>query len=134
MSDLTISAMAVAATLTGTELVPVVQAGDNAIVTADKLRRGVVPVTLTTTAALPALDGLHRVDATAGSFTVTLPTAASAAGCSLDVVKIDSTLNVITIEGDGAELIGTASNYLLEYAQEFVRLTSDGAAWRVTAE
>lgn len=54
------------------------------------------------------LDDTHKVvlcDASGGGFTVTLPPAASHSGRIYHIVKIDTTGNVVTIDGNGSETI-----------------------------
>lgn len=48
------------------------------------------------------------VDATSGSLTMTLPTAASSTGKVFYIKKIDSSANSVIIDGAGAETIDGA--------------------------
>src|SRR5690242_11640865 len=47
---------------------------------------------------------VQRLDATGGNFTVTLPAVAGASGLIFYFIKTDSSANVPTIKGSGAEL------------------------------
>lgn len=73
-------------------------------------------------------------DATAGGFTLTLPTASSTAGDRFTIKKKDVTNNVIAVVGSGGELVEFATSYLLEYRGEFVTVISDGSSWYVVGE
>jgi hypothetical protein len=79
-------------------------------------------------------DGkLIASDATAGAFTITLPVAATAGdGFEISVVKIDSSANAVTIDGDGSETINDESDLDLEVQFDSVVLRSDGSEWFAT--
>lgn len=66
------------------------------------------------------------VEFSAGSFTVTLPTATSKSGESYYLKN--SSGATVTIDGDGAETIDGAATYAL-LAGTFVKIYSTGAAW-----
>jgi VCBS repeat-containing protein len=95
---------------------------------------GVPPSVVTGNHTITSNESVTLADATSGSFVLTLPAAATVTGRSFTVVKTDSTTNTVTIDPNGAELIGIVSTYVLEYAQEYVTLYSTGTAWFVTAE
>ncbi len=84
---------------------------------------------------LTTADAVIFADATGGSFTVTLPTAASGGGQLYTVVKSVSTANVVTLQGNGAELIqtapGTSANTLA--VTNHVTVISNGTLWLVVA-
>lgn len=69
------------------------------------------------------------VDGALGSYTITLPSAASAANRIYVIKKIDATANTVTIDGDGAETIDGASNTVLTAQWESVTIQSNGTSW-----
>jgi hypothetical protein len=76
-------------------------------------------------------DFTIEADATAGALTITLPAAASlVSGEYHNVKKIDSTLNTVTISGNG-QLIDGVSTIALLLSEWSVGLQYDGAAWKV---
>lgn len=95
--------------------------------------------TYTTTATVDATTsgsktGFGRCDATAGAFTVNLPSATlTNRGRSTLFVKTDNSVNVVSIDADGAETInGSTSAITLTTQWDWVRLTSDGTGWVAT--
>lgn len=99
---------------------------------ADGLSIPLTPTSATTTYTALSTDRYIRADATAGAFTITLPSAATVgAGWVLTVKKIDTSVNVVTIDGDGAETIDGAASYDLADAYEAVTLVSDGTNWDI---
>ncbi len=87
--------------------------------------------TKTTTYTLLTTDYTIFGDASGGSFTITLPTAASGTGQVYVIVKSVATANVLTLKGNGAELIQTApgvsANTLA--VTTFVQVQSNGTSW-----
>lgn len=76
-------------------------------------------------------DGFVAVDATAGAVTITLPTAAAAAGFEFIVKKIDASANAVTLDGDGAETIDGAATLSLPTQYASAAVLSDGTTWWV---
>jgi hypothetical protein len=76
-------------------------------------------------------DDLILSDATSAAFTITLPSASGLSGTQIRIKKIDSSTNVVTIEGDGTETIDGALNKNLASKDEFIHITSDGTNWVV---
>lgn len=71
-------------------------------------------------------------DATSAAFTVTLLAAATAGdGFTVTVKKTDSSVNIVTIDGDGSETIDGSTTYLLRPDDESVTLICNGTAWFV---
>ncbi len=72
-------------------------------------------------------------NATSGSFTITLPTAATAAGLTYAIYKMDASTNTVTIDGSGSETIGGALTVVLGGNTSNSRLIiiSDGANWQI---
>lgn len=76
-----------------------------------------------------ATDRTINCDCTAGAVQINLPAVASSAKRVFYIKKIDTTANVVTIEGSGAELVDLALNQTLVTALEALRVHCDGAAW-----
>jgi len=81
------------------------------------------------TAILPS-DSLLMVDATDGPVTVTLPSAASVAGRSFTVKKIDASGNAVTLDA-GSETIDGSSTLAISAQWDASTIQSIGTAWAV---
>lgn len=93
--------------------------------------------TLDLTAADTIVGGKRtwvNADASTAAFSVTLPSASNHTGLLLGVVKTDLSLNAVTVEPDGSELVSGASEWVLTTTHQGVLLYSDGTGWRVVAE
>jgi hypothetical protein len=62
------------------------------------------------------------VDATAAPYTVTLPAAAGYKGKTKEIIKIDASVNTVTVT-DGSV------TFILYVQGEFISVTSSGTAW-----
>jgi hypothetical protein len=83
-----------------------------------------------------ASAGIEICDATAGAFTLTLPSATTGSGNSgrqFVVKKIDATANAITIATQASQTIDGASTYSLPTRWKYVVLVSDGNNWMIVA-
>ncbi len=69
------------------------------------------------------------VDATAGNFTITLPTAVGDKGRHYVFKRIDSTSNTVTIDGLGVEEIDSDLTVSIDLEDEVVQIVNDGANW-----
>ena len=79
-----------------------------------------------------AQAGLVMVSNTS-TMTLTLPTAASAAGLEYTFFKATSAASAITIDGAGSETINGAANVATMDAQyDTITMVSNGTAWFVT--
>ena len=67
-------------------------------------------------------------DATAGSITITLPTAVGADEVYV-IKKIDASANVVTIAAQAGETVALDPSFDLEDQGESLRLESDGSGW-----
>ena len=74
------------------------------------------------------------VNCNGGNRIATLPTAASFTRQRITVKKIDNTAYTVTIDGDGAETVDDAANYVLTVYNQSVDLVSNGTAWKVVSE
>jgi len=75
-------------------------------------------------------DKFILCDATAGTITLTLPTAASAgSGFTIGAKKTDSSTNTIIIDANGAETIDGQLTYVLTQQHDGIDLVTNGTAW-----
>ena len=89
-----------------------------------------VVVSATAAYAARASDGFIKADATSASFTVTLPSASDAGtGKLMTIKKIDSSTNVVTLDGNGSDTIDDLANLVLRRQFEAVTLVCDGSEW-----
>jgi hypothetical protein len=85
-------------------------------------------VTATTTATTG--DGTLLGDATSAAFDVDLPAAASHDGRLYYIKKIDSSVNAVSIDPNGSELIdGSSTSYVLAAQWDSVIVQSNGTSW-----
>lgn len=72
------------------------------------------------------------VDATSGNLTVTLLASATAGnGFEVGVGKSDSSTNTVTVDGNGAETVGSSATYVLRVQDEAVTIRADGSNWAI---
>jgi len=84
----------------------------------------------TTTHTLDNTQAVSLEDATAAAYTITLPAAAASPNLTLTIIKIDSGGNLVTVKGNGSELIVGANTYTGLSAQfKSVTLWCDGTKW-----
>lgn len=84
--------------------------------------------TVTGSTGVTPTDYTLLVDASSSAVTITLPTAADNYGRQAVVKKIDSSANVVTIDGDGANIDGNATHDLTTQ-WEVVQLHCNGSDW-----
>lgn len=72
-------------------------------------------------------------DASGGAFTVTFPTAVGNQDAMIAVHKDDTSSNEVTIEGDGAELVGGLTNLKLVLKNGVFLFISDNAKWNIVS-
>lgn len=85
----------------------------------------------TTTYTILNTDRVITANAAGGAFTLTLPTASGINGRVLQIKKIDSTINVVTIDGNSSETIDGSLTKKLCTQYESITLVSDGTNWLV---
>lgn len=80
-----------------------------------------------------ALVGNYSIiaDATAGSIVVTLPLASTATAFTVGVTKKDTTVNTVTIQRSGTDLIAGETSHVLLYDKEVFNFISDGTNWQL---
>ncbi len=74
---------------------------------------------------------IELVTATGGAITRTLPAVASSKYHEFTIIKVDSSANAVTIEGNGAETINGAANIELSAQYESVKVACDGTSWYI---
>lgn len=78
-----------------------------------------------------AFGDLVRCDPTSGGFTVNLPTAIGNINKSIIVKNISNSINSITIDPFGSQLIDGSSTYVINIAYQSITLVSDNSNWMV---
>lgn len=97
------------------------------------LKRNIATYTATYSANL--YDDMALLDATSASFTVNLPSAASANGISLKFKRTDSTsANTVTLDGSGVETINGSTTFVLIAQDQYVEIKSDGTNWQIVSQ
>ena len=76
-----------------------------------------------------ASDFAIMCDASGGGFTITLPAAASHTGRVYHIKKIDSSGNIVTVDGNSSETIDDATTAVLTTQYESITIQSDGDEW-----
>ena len=96
-------------------------------------------VSKTTTYTATVDDYTILGDATGAAFTITLPTAAAAynstagSGLVLCFVKTDSSINAVTVDGNGSETINGATTQVLALQWDHIMIQSNGTSWFIIA-
>ena len=93
-------------------------------------------VTTTTTAYTPSKsDKTIFADASAASFTVTLPSAATVEeGKTYTVKRTNAGANTVIVDGNGSETIDGIPSLRLNQRFDYLQLQSDGTNWMVISE
>ena len=87
--------------------------------------------TKTTTYTASSTDSLILADATSAAFVITLPTAVGITGKVYDIQKIDSSVNTVTIDGNGTETINGDLTQTMSYQYDSITIISDNTNWRI---
>lgn len=82
----------------------------------------------TTDLTLGSQDEIVYVDASAGAVTITLPDVRRFWGYSFTVKKLDSSVNAVIVDGDGA-LVDGGATFPVTVQYESRTVVSDGEAW-----
>jgi len=93
------------------------------------LRHDTELITAAGTTTLDISHTVHLADATAGAQTIELPALAGAVGVKISIKKIDSTSNIVTVTGSGAEAGPDGKDLLLGGENDYVTLLCNGAEW-----
>lgn len=95
--------------------------------------KGQIFATVAKTANYTVAAGDHMIkcSASGGAFTITLPAAASHPGRLIHIKKTDASINAVTIDGNGSELVEDAVTQQLLLQGESLMIQSDGTQWWV---
>jgi len=77
-------------------------------------------------------DDVILCDATAGGFTITLPACSGISGKRYIIKKIDSSSNVVVVDGNASETIDGALTKNLQYQYKAITVYTDGSNWYIT--
>jgi hypothetical protein len=86
--------------------------------------------TLTADGAVDTTKFVIFIDATSNDITLTLPTAAGITGTSINLKRVDVTVNTVLIETTSTETIDSSTGAILATNQNLL-LVSDGTNWRI---
>jgi hypothetical protein len=100
----------------------------DSLVTAQGVTNTVVTKTSNYTAAN---ESVILVNATTGTVTISLPAAALKPNWPYVVKKIDSSVNTVVVDPNGAETIDGAATKTLTTQYQSVRFISNGTAWSI---
>jgi len=97
-----------------------------------KIRRTIRATATNTTLLLS--DSILNVDASGGDRTITLPPASTSVGIVFRVYKIDTSGNLVIIDGDGSETIN--GNTTVSIAKQYgnIAITSDGSDYIIVGQ
>lgn len=93
--------------------------------------KNAVKASQTGNVTLATTDYYVPCNANGGAFTVTLPAVSGNTGLTYVIKKTDSTLNAVTIDGNGAETIEGAASTTLNTQYEAVTIVCDGSTWHI---
>ena len=88
-------------------------------------------VTKTENHTATASDYTILCNSTGGSFTVTLPAAASHTRRIYHIKKIDSSANTITIDGNSSETVDGGTTAIISIQNESLTIQSNGSNWYI---
>jgi len=98
------------------------------------VNQAITPAVVTKTADYTAqyTDYYILADATAGAFTVTLPTAVGHTGKEFEVKRTSVNVNVVHVQTTSAQTIdGASPPYDLNAPKQAAKLVSDGSGWQL---
>ena len=84
---------------------------------------------IATTSTALITDDLILVNASAGTVTVNLPAASTVPGKVYVIKKIDSSVNIMTIDPNGSETIDGLATMVIAIQYEALKIVSDGSVW-----
>ena len=86
------------------------------------------------TIVLTDQNSMIRGDVSGGGFTFTLPLGSTVfAGFEVIVMKSDSSVNALTVDGNGAETIDGALTRILDEQYQVEKYRWEGAEWKIVA-
>ncbi|MDF1702395.1 MAG: hypothetical protein P1V36_14695, partial [Planctomycetota bacterium] len=84
---------------------------------------------ISSSTTLLASDSILMVDASGGAVTVTLPNVSSATDLQLDIKKVDSSANAVTIDGFSTQTIDGSTTQTLNTQYDSLTVICDGTEW-----
>jgi len=128
----TVSLNGIAFTYTtfGIDLAAQIETDITFLASSDKLKAGSV-VTKTANYTATIYDNTILCDATTGAITIDLPTAVGNSGVKLNIKKIDSSVNIITIDANGSEKIDADLTKTIANQWTSITIISNGANWYI---
>lgn len=88
-----------------------------------------IVITVSTTTTITTAAQIYLTNAASAAFTVTLPTAASSTNLAYTVKKIDSSVNAVTLQGNGTDTIDGSNTQLLNSQWQSITAVSNGTSW-----
>jgi hypothetical protein len=76
-------------------------------------------------------DNFIKCDASGGTFTITLPAAASNTGRIYKIKKTDTSYNAVTVDGNASETIDGVTDTTINTKNECLTIISDGSNWQI---
>ena len=89
----------------------------------------VTVITFTSSVTTDNETDIYLVDATSGCITITLAPTACALARRIDIKKIDSSANTVTIDGNLAETIDGSLTQVLSTQYDSYTIITDGSNW-----
>jgi len=80
---------------------------------------------------LTSSDYTILCDCSSGAITINLPAANTCSGKIYNIKKIDSSVNTVTIDGDGSETIDDELTQTIVNQNTILTLQSDGSNWSI---
>lgn len=90
-------------------------------------------ITAAGTTTIDTSHSIHLADAFAGAQVIELPPLSGAIGQYVVIKKIDSTENIVTVTGNGAEAGPDGNDLMLGGENDYVMLVCNGAEWFIVA-
>lgn len=81
--------------------------------------------------SISSLEYVLLANATGGQVTLNLPACSGLTGKIYKIKKVDSSSNVITLNGSGTDKIDGQSSYSINYQYQAIELVCDGLAWYI---
>lgn len=92
-------------------------------------------VTKTSSYTVTSSDGVILASASGGAMTITLPAVASVSvGKIYAVKKLDTSTNVVTVDGNGSENIDGFPSHYLRHQDEYLLVVNSGTVWQVLSQ
>lgn len=88
-------------------------------------------VTKTSGYTLTISDYLCICDAASGAFTITLPATSGIDGRIYQIKKIDSSTNIVTVDGNASETIDGALTFLITSQYDSITVQTNGTNWYI---